>query len=643
MKTTETHPLPLKDVRIRDAFWSRYVDLIPNVVLRRQWELLNDKTESHCIENFRVAAGESDEPFEGMVFQDSDAAKWIEAAAYSLETNPDPELESTVDKLIALLGRAQQEDGYLDTYFTVAKPNGRWTNLLEGHELYIAGHFIEAAVAYRNATGKENLLCIVRRMADYICTVFGPEDGKLHGYPGHQEIELALVKLYHATGEAKYLSLAEYFIRERGKSPYYFDAERKRLGAYLFPEFENFDRKYNQTHLPPVEQTTAEGHAVRAMYMYSAMADLAFEKRDAALEKACERLFDNIASRRMYITGSVGSADDGERFTCDYDLPNDTNYSETCASVGLAMFCQRMLRNTHDGKYGDVLERALYNTVLSGISEDGQRFFYVNPLEVWPEACEKNPTKRHVKPERQKWFGCACCPPNVARTLASLGQYVYSASQDTLFVHIYLSNSAAVTLSGQRFEVSQQTNYPFEDTVRLHVQGGRPGRFTLALRLPAWSETAQLKIDGKPVSIQELLKDGYIYIDREWYDNRVEWVLDVRPHLVFANPKVRADAGRAAIEKGPLVYCVEECDNGENLQAVEIDTDVVLSETFEPELLGGTVVITCSAWRCSDEDWNDALYRSAPPQKRKVSLKSVPYCLWNNRGKGEMLVWLRTR
>lgn len=639
--------VPLKNIKINDKFWSRYIDLVKDVIIDYQWKALNDQMEgvekSHSIENFKIVAGVKEGDFHGMVFQDTDVAKWLEAVAYSLESNPNEELEKTVDDVIDLIEKAQNENGYLNTYFTLVEPERKWANLLEGHELYTAGHFIEAAVAYYQATGKDKLLNIMRKFADYIAFIFGPGDDKIHGYPGHQEIELALVKLYNVTGDKKYIDLANYFINQRGKKPYYFDEERKKLkGKYIFPEFKDFDKKYNQTHLPVLEQTTAEGHAVRAVYMYTAMADLAYVNKNEKMLEVCERLYSNIVNRRMYITGSIGSAKFGERFTCDYDLPNDTNYSETCASIGLAMFSQRMLQITHNGKYGDTLEKALYNTILAGISAEGTAFFYVNPLEVWPESCENNPTKSHVKTERQKWFGVACCPPNITRTLASLGQYIYGVLNDAVYVNLFVSNKATLNVAETDVTINQITKYPFENTVEIIVESDKNREFTLAVRIPQWCETAELKVDKEKFDIKSNLKDGYVYITKEWNkSNKVQITFDMTPRLVFANPKVRVDEGKAAITKGPLVYCLEECDNGDNLSAIEIKPDADLKEYFDKSLLGGTQVISLMAKKIVEQDWNDNLYRFKPPVKKDVTIKAVPYCLWNNRKKGEMLVWIR--
>ena len=397
--------VPLNKIKISDQFWNRYIHLVKDVLIPYQWDILNDRLPdvetSHCIENFKIAAGETDGDFEGAVFQDTDVAKWLEAVAYSLAAEPDEHLSYLADKTINLIGRAQCEDGYLNTYFTIKDPSKRWTNLKEGHELYTAGHMTEAAVAYYKATGKTEFLDILKKFADLICKTFGPDEGQIHGYPGHQEIELALIRLYHVTGEKKYLETAKYFIDTRGVGENYFLEEEKRPEyKQIFPEFAGYDPRYSQSHEPVREQKTAEGHAVRAVYMYCAMADLAYEYKDKELLDACKTLWEDMTKRQMYITGSIGASGPLERFTTDYDLPNNCNYSETCASIGLALFGRRMAQITKDASYMDMVERALYNTLLSGIAQDGKSFFYVNPLEVWPDNCIDRTSKEHVKPVR---------------------------------------------------------------------------------------------------------------------------------------------------------------------------------------------------------------------------------------------------
>lgn len=641
-------PLPIKQVKIEDPFWAKYLRLIREVVIPYQWDALNDRipgaAPSHCVRNFRIAAGLEQGEFGGMIFQDSDLAKWLEAVAYCLEIQTDAELERIADDAIAIVEKAQQPDGYLNTYYTLKEPGKRWTNFREGHELYSAGHMIEAAVAYYNATGKRRLLDVVTRFADYIDTVIGPEPGKMKAYPGHPEIELALVKLYRTTGNVKYLNLSKYFIDERGREPYYFDIEAEKRGnTFHFPEFAKFDRKYAQTHLPVRQQSTAEGHAVRAVYLYSAMADIAAETGDRELFEACRRIWENIVTKRMYITGGIGAATFGEAFTFDYDLPNDTMYAETCASVGLFFFAHRMLQLELNNCYADVMERALYNTILAGMALDGRHFFYVNPLEVWPEACEKNPARHHVKASRQKWFGVACCPPNIARLLSSLGQYIYSQTEDEIFIHLYIGNRATFEIHGEKVQIIQETNYPWDGRVGLSVTAAGPCEMTLTFRIPGWCRQATLKVNGKETEYATPKPGGYFTLRRTWNPgDHMELDFPMPVTLMRSHSNVRADIGKLAIQRGPMVYCLEEADNGKNLHEISIRRDGAFSAEFDPELLGGVVIIHGEAERVTDSTWGCELYRTADKdQKEKVMIKAIPYCFWNNRGPGEMLVWIR--
>lgn len=641
--------LPLQHITIRDAFWSPYIQRIREVVLPYQWDALNDRVPdaepSHAVQNFRIAAGLESGEFYGYVFQDSDLAKWLETVGYALAVSPDPELERIADEVIDLIAKAQQPDGYLNTHFIINAPDKRWTNLREAHELYVAGHFIEAAVAYYQATGKRKVLDIFCRFADHIDATFGPEPEKLHGYPGHQEIELALIKLYHVTGEPRYLRLSKYFLDERGQEPYYFDIEAEKRGyTEVFQGFGKLPRTYAQTHAPVRQQTTVEGHAVRAMYMCAGMADVARETQDAGLLAACQRLWENVTTRRMYITGGIGSTSIGEAFTFDYDLPNDTVYAETCASIGLILFAHRMLRLDPDRRYADVLEQALYNTVLSGISLDGTRYFYVNPLDVWPEASEYSPIKKHVKPVRQKWYACACCPPNVARLLMSLGQYVYTVSDDTVLTHLYMGGEAHLTLNGQPVTITQNTKYPYEGQVTLTLAMSQEAHFTLGLRIPDWCRSATLTVNGQPVALSDQnASKGYARLDRIWRDGDcVQLDLAMPVEIMQAHPNVRADAGKVAITRGPLVFCLEEVDNGSQLASIALPANAHLTATFDEHLLGGTVVITGEAFREDPSGWDNTLYRPAQTNFKRVSIKAIPYSLWCNRTPGEMLVWIRT-
>ncbi|MBS4200440.1 glycoside hydrolase family 127 protein [Bacillus sp. FJAT-49732] len=631
--------------KVTDTFWRRYMDVVRDEVIPYQWEALNDRVEgaakSHAIENIRIAAGLAEGEFHGFVFQDSDVAKWLEAVAYSLATDPNPELEKTADELIDLLGNAQQEDGYLNTYFTVKEPNSRWTNLRDQHELYCAGHMIEAAVAYYEATGKRKLLDIMCRFADCIDSVFGEEDGKIKGYDGHQEIELALVKLYEVTGNEKYLNLSKFFIDERGKQPHFFDKESEVRGdTKPFWYFGSY--KYSQSHLPVREQQEAVGHSVRAMYMYAAMADLAFKTGDDKLKTACKTLWDNVTNKQMYITAGIGSSEFGEAFSFDYDLPNDLCYTETCASIGLVFWAKRMLNLEVNSSYADVMERALYNGTISGMDLDGKKFFYVNPLEVWPEACSRH-DKRHVKPVRQMWFNCACCPPNLARLIASIGHYIYTERNDEIFVNLYMGNEAIFDIKDKKVYMNQKTEYPWDGTVSMSVSPEESMKFTIALRIPGWCRNAQLKVNGEKVAIENTV-NGYVYLKRTWNpDDQIELILEMPVDRIKAHPSVRENVGKTALQMGPIVYCLEEVDNSPNLPNIFLPKHARLETHFDNELLGGVVVIKAEANRLKESDWGSALYKAADEKYYPHTLTAVPYYAWCNREPGEMLVWMNEK
>ncbi|QHT60920.1 glycoside hydrolase family 127 protein [Paenibacillus lycopersici] len=640
--------------RINDSFWNNYMELVRETVIPYQWEALNDRIEgaepSYAIRNFRIAAGLEEGEFGGFIFQDTDLYKWLEAVAYSLKRHPDPELERIADDAIALIGQAQHEDGYVNTYFTIKEPGKQWTNLHEAHELYCAGHMIEAAAAYYQATGKRGLLDIACRFADLIDRLFGAKPGQIRGYCGHQEIELALVKLYAVTGEARYLSLSQYFIDERGSMPNFFIDEWERRGRIGHWSNGRPSPAYNQAHLPVREQTAAVGHSVRAVYMYTAMADLARLTGDAGLREACERLWANTTGKQMYITGGIGSTHNGEAFSFDYDLPNDTVYAETCASIGLIFWARRMLQLEAKSEYADVMERALYNNVLGSMSRDGKHFFYVNPLEVWPEASDKNPDKRHVKPVRQKWFGCSCCPPNVARLLSSLNDYIYDVSEDgrTLYAHLFIGSEATFGLAGGSVALRQRSALPWDGRVAFSVSlpdGEESVAFELALRVPNWYQHGRpvLKINGEPQDYR--VANGYALIARSWSDgDAAEWLLPLESALIAANPLIRANAGKAAIQRGPLVYCVEEADNGAPLASLSLAAAPDLQAIPDDGLLGGCVVVEGEGLTAapSASGWTgDQPYRPLRKESAPVRFRAIPYYLWGNRKTGEMNVWLR--
>lgn len=636
---------PLRSIRITDPLFGRYVDVVAEKLLPYQWEVLNDRVpgaeKSGCIENFRIAAGEAEGRHHGMVFGDTDAYKWLETVAYCLEAGRAKELEATADSLVDLMERAQAPDGYLNTYYTIEQPDKRWTNLAEGHELYSAGHMIEAAVAYSAAAGKDKALRLACRFADLICDVFG--EGGHPGYPGHQEIELALMKLYRATGTCRYADMARRFLSVRGQEPNYLLDELARTGKNrIFPEFADYDAKYAQSHLPPARQTTAEGHAVRATYMYSAMADVAEVYEDEELKRACETLWNNLTGRRMYITGGIGSSGHLERFTADYDLPNDRMYCESCASIGLMMFGGRMASLTGEAAYYDTVERALCNTVLGGVSLEGTRYFYVNPLEVWPDNCLPSTSMSHVKPVRQPWFATACCPANIARTLASLGQYVYAQDGGGVYVNQFISSTLDCQTGGVTAKLTLKSDLMRTGRAQLTVERAGEGAFTLRLRLPKYLESPELLLNDQPLPIKT--ERGYALV--ELPENglyRLSLSGRITPRWVAANRHVRADAGRLALTYGPYVYCLEQADNGENLAGLYVAPGAPVTVRPAREGLPDALPSLEFPGQALESGVEDRLYGAPEFRFTPRKLTAVPYGLWCNREPGEMLVWMKAR
>lgn len=625
-------PVPLRDVRITGGFWSERQETNR---LRSIPHILEKCVSTGRIEALRLGwkPGQTPVPH---IFWDSDVAKWLEAACYGLLAHPDPGLEGQVGEVVELLERAQTPDGYLNSHFIQVEPDKRWTNLRDCHELYCAGHLIEAAVAHAEATGSRRFLDVMCRYADHIARIFGPEPGKKRGYPGHEEIELALVKLARATGEGRYLRLAEYFVLERGRTPSYYDLESRERGEEpkRLPHGSRAPYEYCQAHLPVTEQRTAEGHAVRAMYLYSAMADLAAETGSAALLKACRALWQNVTARRMYVTGGVGSAGQGERFTTDYDLPNESAYAESCAAIGLVFWAHRMLAIEADGRYGDVLEQALYNGVLASLSLDGRAFFYVNKLAAHGAGGEEW--------RRRPWFDCACCPPNIARLLASLGSYVYGAADDGIAVHLYAESEADFRVRDVPVRLSQRTDYPWKEQVRLAVDPERPVRLSLWLRVPSWCERPKLSVNGKRVDLAACTRRGYARIPRFWSaGDAVALELPMPARRVHSHPAVRANGGRVALARGPLVYCLEQADNGACLDALKLPRSARFRTRRAGWIPGGGVSLEAAARRDAAVDWKGALYRTRPSRSTPRTLRAIPYYAWCNRSPGEMLVWVR--
>ena len=620
-----------------------YQRLVREKVIPYQYQVLEDKLEgvekSHALENLRLAAqknrGEAlSGEFYGMVFQDSDVAKWLEAAAYSLGQCPNPALEREVDSVVELLAQVQQEDGYLNSYFTVKEPDRKWTNLQEAHELYCAGHLMEAACAYYEATGKDRLLKIMEKNAGCIYRHFMEECPQ--GYSGHPEVELALLRLYRDSGNEKYKELCAHFLEVRGQSPNYFIQEKARRGWNVWGPTGNDanDTDYTQSTLPVREQKDAVGHAVRAVYLYTATADLAGETGDQGLAKACRALWESVTHRQMYVTGGIGSTVLGEAFTVDYDLPNATVYAETCASIGLIFFARRMLQLEAKGEYADVMERALYNTVLAGMQLDGKRFFYCNPLEVVPGISGKAATQRHVDPQRPAWYACACCPPNVARLLSSIGSYAYGEGQGVFYTHLYLGGTVR---SAQGFSLECHTDYPRQGTAKFTFHGEK--ETTLAFHIPAWSQKTSLSVNGEAQELAALLRDGYAYLTRSFQEGDViELSFDMTPYKVYASSKVPADTGCAAVQRGPVVYCAEGLDNGGDVLSLSLAAEGAVTQLpYEPELLGGIIPLAAEGWRTQP---TQELYSRERPQRQAADIRLVPYYTWGNRGENQMRVWL---
>jgi len=606
--------IPMNNVRITDTFWSPRQKLMTDVTVPYMEKILRDEVpgaeKSHAISNFRMAAGEASGEFYGMVFQDSDVAKWLEAAAYSLALKDDPALSARVDDVVELIGRAQQADGYLNTYFTVKEPENRYKNLLECHELYCAGHMIEAGVALYEAAGKRELLDICIRLADHIVDRFMKEDG----IPGHQEIELALMRFYHATGNRRYLDMTMRFLDLRGQDSKWFETHTPphpgvHYGGY---DIDPKDTMYNQSDVPVRKQTTARGHAVRQVYMLAAMADAAQATGDEELRAACERMFDAITQRQMYVTGAIGASAHHESFTVDYDLPPDKCYGETCASVAMAFFAKAMLSLEADGRYADLLELEIYNAALAGMQLDGTRFFYVNPLEVDPALAGKAKGYEHVLTERPKWHACACCPPNLARLIASLGGYLWSEDENTVYSHLLVGNRVKM----KHAVIKMESDYPWEGRTGYTIEECS-APFTLAVHIPAHAENINICVNYKEADVR--MKQGYAYIHHGFTaGDRVDVRFDMPPRRIYTHPQVKDTAGKVALARGPIVYCFEGMDNAGAMGTWMLPKDVTIRTLdYDAALLGGVMLMEANG------------------------LLAIPYYAWSNRGENTMSVFLR--
>lgn len=662
-------PISLHNFKPADGFWKDEMELVRKEVLPYQWESLNDRVPgaapSYCMRNFKIAGklmkekreqGEAfeepvytfrgfealpedpehpDEQFYGFVFQDTDFSKWIEAVGYSLMSHPDPELEKTADEAIDIVCAAQHESGYLDTYYIINGMDRIFSNLKDHHELYCFGHLTEGAIAYYQATGKRKLLDAVIRFADFIDGWFGPEEGKSKGYPGHEIAEMALVRLYEVTGEERYLNLAKFFVDERGKQPHIWDTEvRPPKGS------EGILYDYNQAHIPVREQSEAVGHSVRAVYLYSGMTDVARLTEDEELWNACCRLWESTVREKMYITGGIGGTHLGEAFSFPFDLPNDTAYAETCASIGLIFWARRMLEKEVNAKYSDVMELALYNTVLAGMALDGKSFYYVNPLEVLPEACHKDARKAHVKPVRQKWFGCACCPPNLARTLTSIPAYAYTETEDTVYMHLHMAGELSKTVGGKNVVLAVESGFPWNGNVAVKFNCDEAVTMTLAVRVPGWCSKKDLNV---PAQISVTEENGYCYLSGTWQPgDMVSFDFPMEVKYYQADERVRETIGKVAVMRGPVVYCAEEADNGSDMHLFKLIPGEPAKEgTVTIEGQEFPTVIVKAKKQVKEAPFVNLYQEYKKERYEETRLTLVPYYAWANRGENEMMVWMR--
>ena len=625
-------PVRFTAVRVEGGFWRERLDTVLTRTIPSQYRQLQENGILDSLQipqpppPLRIPVGEHG--ISTQLFWDSDVGKWIEAASYALSHRRDATIEDRIERITDALERAQRPDGYLNCWYIDREFDRRWTNLRDRHELYCAGHLLEGAIAYWQATGQRRLLDVLERYVDHIAATFGRGPNQRRGYCGHQEIELALIKLYHATGNRKRLELASYFIDERGSAPpHYFDVEATARGddpaKYWFGNYE-----YNQSHRPVREQNKVVGHAVRAMYMYTAMADLAADLGDPALQRACETLWRDVTQRRMYVTAGLGPAASNEGFTRDFDLPNDTAYAETCAAVALIFWAQRMLNLDCDRAYADVLELSLYNGALSGLSRDGTHYFYQNPLES---------DGSHT---RWKWHPCPCCTMNVARLVASVSGYFYSTGDNLVAAHIYGESRAELTIGNLPVVLRQQTDYPWSGLVALTVETAKPLSFKLRLRIPGWARTHRITVNGSPLTTS--LVRGYAEIDRTWNGgDRVELELPMPVERIYAHPQVRADVGRVGLKRGPLVYCVEQIDNPDaDVGLLRLPRRASLGTKMREDLYDGIVTVVADGEAAHPQPDAEVLYRPDPFATAQTQLVAVPYYSWNNRGPNRMQVWI---
>lgn len=602
-------PVPVDATRLEDGFWALRLELLRKVTLHSQHKLLE---ETGRMSNFRRASGRVGGEFIGFYFNDTDVYKWLEAVGFALTYSPDEGLRNTAQGVIKEVSAAQDADGYLDTYFALERKAERWRNLRDLHELYCAGHLIQAAIAYHRATGDRELLNVATSFADNIASIFG--SNKQQGTPGHPEIEVALVELYRTTGNEAYLDLARFFLDQRGHGV---------IGG----------RAYHIDHEPFRELKEVTGHAVRSLYLNCGATDIYMETGERALWDALERLWLNMTERRMYVTGGAGARHDGEAFGEDYELPSRHAYAETCAAIASVMWNWRMLQASGEAKYTDALELALYNGVLSGISLDGDKYFYVNPL------ADRGGHRR------QAWFTCACCPPNIARMLASLPGYFYSSSKDGLWIHLYARSTSQVKPGKRTVRVAQETDYPWEGEVNLTIEPENRGAFALHLRIPGWCRRPGLLVNDETTGVA-VEPGSYARLERAWEKgDEVQLDLPMPVERIQSNPSVLENADRVALMRGPIVYCLEQADNPDaDVWDMAISTSEPIEARYNSDMLDGVVTLRGVAYAV-DAEFDGKLYRPMPEtssKRRRVGFTAIPYYAWANREPGPMIVWARS-
>ncbi len=625
---SQTHlkmqPVNFSKVTINDAFWKPKLDKVATATI--QACIYQTEVKTPRIKNFEKVARKQGEPHEGIFYDDSDVFKALEAIAYSLKNRPDATLEKKADEWIDKIAAAQLPDGYLNTYYTLTDLSKRWIDM-SMHEDYNGGHMIEAAVAYFDATGKRKFLEVAIKWANHFDATFGPN--KKHWVTGHQELELALVKLYRVTQDEKYLKLAYWLLEERGK---------KLAHGYTWTDWK--DTAYAQDAVPVREQKEITGHAVRAMYLYTGTADVAAHTGDAGYMKAMRTVWEDVVYRNMYITGGIGSAGSNEGFSVDFDLPNEQAYCETCASVGMVFWNQRMNALTGDAEYIDVLERSLYNGALDGLSLSGDRFFYGNPLA----STGKN--------SRREWFGTACCPSNIARLVASIGNYIYASSDEGLWVNLFVGNSSEISIKNTALAVNMETNYPWDGNTKISIDPAKKIKTALHIRIPGWAsgvaapgdlyhfvdtswEKPALLLNGKPAAYE--IEKGYAVVSREWKKgDQVEFRVPMPVKMIRARKEVVDDEGRVAFQRGPLVYCVEGADNKGHAMNIIANGPIELAAE-KGSVLDEPVMMLKGAMTTLDITDNGTSIRTS-----KTSVTAIPYYTWCNRGSNEMQVWLPT-